>query len=116
MRALVCVLSVRMPIWAPVMLIALCPSVCDRHRHQRHAHLLAGRQQHVHFPRRRLVGDLLGQVDEHVRVVAHRADHHHHLVVLQRARIALRAAARIFWLSATLVPPNFCTMRDMAVI
>ncbi len=26
------------------------------------------------------------------------------------ARIALRAAARIFWLSATLVPPNFCTI------
>ena len=29
------------------------------------------------------------------------------------ARIALRAAARIFSLSATLVPPNFCTMMDM---
>ena len=26
------------------------------------------------------------------------------------ARMALRAAARIFWLSATLEPPNFCTM------
>jgi hypothetical protein len=29
------------------------------------------------------------------------------------ARIALRAAARIFLLSATLVPPNFCTITDM---
>ena len=29
------------------------------------------------------------------------------------ARMALRAAARIFWLSATLEPPNFCTMIGM---
>src|SRR6516225_5858770 len=28
--------------------------------------------------------------------------------------MALRAAARIFWLSATLEPPNFCTMIDIA--
>ncbi len=55
MRALVCVLSVRMPIWAPVRLTALMPQRVDGHRHQGHAHLLAGRQQHVHFAGRRAI-------------------------------------------------------------
>ena len=54
----------------------------DRHRHQRDAHLLAGREEHVHLAGRRVVGDLLGQVDEHVGLVAHRADDHHDLVAV----------------------------------
>ena len=81
-RALVCVLSVMMPIWPPVKLIAFVAQRVNRHRHQRHADLLAGRQEHVHFPGRRLVGDLAGQVDQHVGVLAHGADDHHDLVPL----------------------------------
>ena len=55
----------------------------DRHRHQRHAHLLAGRQQHVHFAGGRLVGDFLGQVDQQIGVLAHGADDHDDLVAFQ---------------------------------
>jgi len=52
----------------------------DCHRHQRHAHLLTRRKQHVHFPGRRPLGDLPGKIDQDVGVLAHRADNHHHLV------------------------------------
>ncbi len=82
MRALVCVLSVLMPIWAPVRLIALCAQRVDGHRHQGHAHLLAGREQHVHLAGGGRSVISRGQVDEDVGVVAHRADDHHHLVAL----------------------------------
>ena len=60
----------------------LVPQRMDRHRHQRDAHLLAGRKQHVHLAGGRLVGDLFGQVDQQVGVLAHRADDHHHLMAL----------------------------------
>ena len=74
MRALVWVLSVTMPIWAPVKLIAGSPSALDRHGHQRDGDLLAGGQEHVHFAGRRLLGDLAGQVDQLVGGVAAGAD------------------------------------------
>ena len=82
MRALVCVLSVRMPICAAGEAHRLVPERMDRHRHQRDAHLLAGREQHVHLAGRRVVGDLLGEVDQVVGLVAHRADDHHDLVAV----------------------------------
>ena len=79
----------------------------DRHRHQRDAHLLAGREQHIHLAAGGVVGDLLGQVDQLIGLVPHRAHDHHDLVALLLRRIARRAAARIFSALATLVPPNF---------
>ena len=33
------------------------------HRHQRHAHLFAGRKEHIHFASRGAVGNLMGQID-----------------------------------------------------
>ena len=35
-----------------------------------------------HLPRRRLLGNLAGQVDQHVGLLAHGADDHHHLMAL----------------------------------
>ena len=93
MRALVCELSVRMPICPPVRLTASAAQRMNRHRHQRDAHLLAGREEHVHLAGRRVVGDLLRQVHQHVGLMAHRADDHHDLVAILLARIARRAAA-----------------------
>ena len=52
----------------------------DRHREQGHADLLAGGEEHVHLAGARSVGDLLGEVDEDVGLVAHGADHDDHLV------------------------------------
>ena len=60
----------------------LGPQRMDRHRHQRDAHLLAGREEHVHLAAGRVVGDLLGEVDEHVGLMPHRADDHHDLVAI----------------------------------
>ena len=54
----------------------------DGHGHEGHAHLLARGEQHVHLASRGLVGDLPGQIDEHVGVVAHGADDDHDLVAL----------------------------------
>ena len=52
----------------------------DGHGHERHAHLLTGREQHVHFAGGRLVGDLTGQIDQPIGVFAHCADDHDDLV------------------------------------
>ncbi len=69
----------------------------DRHRHQRHAHLLARREQHIHLARRRVVVDLVGQVDQHVGAVPHGADDHHHLVaVLMGANRLPRRGQNLF--------------------
>ena len=82
MRALVCVLSVLDADLAAGEADRLVAQRVDRHRHQRDAHLLAGREEHVHLAGRRVVGDLLGQVDQDVGLLAHRADDHHDLVAL----------------------------------
>ena len=74
MRALVWKLSVTMPIWAPVKLIAFSPSALDRHGHEGDGDLLAGRQQHVHLAGRRMLADLAGQGDELIGGVAAGAD------------------------------------------
>ena len=58
----------------------LVPQRMDRHGHQRHADLFAGRQEHVHLPGRRLIGDLPGQVDQQVGIIAHGTDDHDDLV------------------------------------
>ena len=42
-----------MPICPPVRLTASCAEGVNRHRHQRDAHLLAGREEHVHLAGRR---------------------------------------------------------------
>ncbi len=54
----------------------------DGHRHQRHADLLAGRKEHVHFAGVGAIGDLPGQIDQMIGLMAHRADDHHDLVAL----------------------------------
>ncbi len=60
----------------------LGPQRMQRHRHQRHAHLLAGRKQHVHLAGIRPIGDLLGQIDQMIGLMPHGADDHHHLIAL----------------------------------
>ena len=62
--ALVCVLSVMMPTWAPVSETTGLPSVVDGHGQERDGDLLAGGQQHIHLPLGRPVGDLPGQSDQ----------------------------------------------------
>ena len=52
----------------------------DCHRQKGHGDSLAGREQHVHLPRRWVGGDRLGQFDQFVGGVPHGRDHHHHLV------------------------------------
>ncbi len=53
----------------------------DRHRQQGHRDALASGQQHVHLALRRRSGaDGLGQVQELIRGVAHRRDHHRDIV------------------------------------
>ena len=52
----------------------------DGHRHQGHAHLLAGRQQHVHLAGGRLVGDLLAKSTSRSVFLPHGADDHHDLM------------------------------------
>ena len=42
--------------------------------------MLSGRKQRVHFPRRWPRVNLVSQLDQRIGVLAHRADHHHHLV------------------------------------
>ena len=74
MRALVWKLSVTMPIWAPVKLMAGWPRRLDGHGHQGDGDLLAGGQQHVHLAGRRLLADLAGQRDQLVGGVAAGAD------------------------------------------
>ena len=49
MRALVCVLSVHDADLGPGEADRLVAQRMDGHGHQRHAHLLAGREEHVHF-------------------------------------------------------------------
>ena len=54
--------------------------VVDRHGQQRHRDPLAGGQQDVHLALRRQRRHLLGEVDELVRRVTHRADDDHDVV------------------------------------
>ena len=72
-RALVWVLSVTNADLRAGEADRLAPQRFDGHGHQRHAHLLAGREQHVHLAGRRMIGDLVRQIDEHVGIVPHRA-------------------------------------------
>ena len=58
----------------------LNPQRLDRHGKQGHAHLLSRGQQHVHFAGAGPVGDLPCQIDKHVGLMAHGADHHDHLI------------------------------------
>ena len=111
MRALVWVLSVTMPIWAPVKLMAVLAEGLDGHGHQGDGDLLAGGQEHVHFAGRRLLGDLAGQFDQLVGGVARALTTTMTWLPACLARIARRAAAMIRSALATLVPPNFCTTR-----
>ena len=109
MRALVWKLSVTMPIWAPVKLIAGTPRSWIAIAIRAHADLLAGREQHVHLARVRALGDLVGQRDQLVGGLPARRDHHDHAVPLlprcdDPPRGALDRSA-----SATDVPPNFMT-------
>ena len=84
-RALVWKLSVTMPIWAPVKLIAGTPRALDRHRHQGDADLLAGGEQHVHLAGRGPVGDLAWPGRSARRSCARGRDDHEHLVALAGA-------------------------------
>ncbi len=52
----------------------------DRDRQQRHRDALAGGQQHVQLATGRVRGDLRGLVQQVVGGVAHRGDHHDHVV------------------------------------
>ena len=52
----------------------------ERHGQQRGGDHLPGAEQLVHLPRRRVVGELVGEGDQLVGGVAHGADHHHHPV------------------------------------
>ncbi len=52
----------------------------QRHGQQRDGDLLAGGDQHVHLPRRRVVVHAVGQFDQAVGFTAHGGDHHDHLI------------------------------------
>src|SRR5262249_10267927 len=54
----------------------------DRHRQQRNGNLLAGRQQHVHLTRRRVLTDLVSQLDQFIGGIAAGADDDYHLVAV----------------------------------
>ena len=54
----------------------------QRHGHQGHRHLLAGGQQHVHFPSPGRRGYLTGQAGQSIGGVPHGGDHHHDLAAL----------------------------------
>jgi hypothetical protein len=61
------------------------PQVGDGHGEQRHRDALAGGEQHVELPRRRVRADPLGELDQLVGVVAH-GGHDRHDVVAGLAR------------------------------
>ena len=61
-----------MPACGPVRLIAGTPSAVERHRHERRALVLAGREQDVELARVGLVGDGRGEAEQLVGGVAHR--------------------------------------------
>ena len=52
------------------------PQRVQRHRHQRAAHVLAGRQQEIHLAGIGLVSDLRRHLEQVIGGVAHCADHH----------------------------------------
>ncbi len=52
------------------------------HGHEGDADLLAGREEHIHLAAGGVVCDLLGEIDEHVCLVPHRAHDHHDLVAI----------------------------------
>ena len=52
----------------------------QRHAEQRNRNLLAGREQHVEFPWRWLLGDLTRQLDQAVCLPAHSGNHDHHVI------------------------------------
>ena len=56
------------------------PQALDGHGHERHAHLFAGGQEHVHLAGRRPVRDLPGQRDQLVGRVPPGRDHHQDLL------------------------------------
>src|SRR5205807_4099734 len=58
----------------------LAPDGAQGHGQQRGGDHLAGADQLVHLPRRRVVVELMGEGDELVGGVAHGADHHDHAV------------------------------------
>ena len=107
MRALVCVLSVTMPIWAPVRLIALWPSewiamairatlTCSPVESSMSISRAGGWS--VICRARSMSRSVLSPIALTTTTT---------WLPCCWARMALRAAARIFWLSATLEPPNF---------
>ena len=80
----------------------LGPERMNRHRHQRDAHLLAGREEHIHLAAGRVVGDLLREVDQHIGLMPHRADDHHDLVaILLRANRPPRRHTNLFRIGDT---------------
>ncbi len=107
MRALVCVLSVMMPIWAPVRLSAWWPSewmamairatlTCSPVESSMSISRAGGWS--VICRARSMSKSVLSPMALTTTTT---------WLPCCWARMALRAAARIFWLSATLEPPNF---------
>ena len=113
MRALVWMLSVMMPIWAPVRLIALWPNEWT-------AIAISATLTCSPVDRSMSISRAGGSS---VICLARSTSRSVFLPIALTtittwlpsfwARMALRAAARIFLLSATLVPPNFCTIMGM---
>ena len=85
----------------------------DGHRHQRHAHLLTGGEQHVHLAGGWLIGISLARRTEIVRVLAHRADDDNNLVPLLPGADSFASRGTILLDIGNAGPPNFCTIRDM---
>ena len=54
----------------------LVPQRMNGHRHQRHAHLLAGRKQHVQLAGRGAFANFMGQGEQHVGILPHLRHHH----------------------------------------
>ena len=90
--------------------------VVDRHRAERARDPLAGREQHVHLPRRGRVGDLVGHA-RRARRWSCRAPRgpRRRACPPRRAATIRPAARRMSSGSATEVPPNFITTISLVV-
>ena len=105
--AFVWLVSVMKPAWLPVKLSAGTPTVVQRHAQQGHGLALAGGDEHVHLAPGPDVGDVAGQAEQLVGLLAHGADHHDDVAAVAPVRATWSATSRMRSGSATDVPPYF---------
>ena len=101
-----------MPTWLPVKLTASMPRSASAMHSSAIETALAGGEQHVHLAAGLGVGDVVGQRDEVVGGLAHRATTTTTTSLpWRRVKATFSATARMRSGSATEVPPYFWTIR-----